>query len=154
MKQSALKPHTSGYYSLLFTRCCLALDGLWEVWSRILIGIFFRWGRVKLEEFPAMKKTSLTGRTGQTCGTTRGQHLLITTHRQLPHRCKNAPIVLTIRGHGGSQNTVITCFIQQSGKIPVDLDQGCSSLVLESPCPVCFRCFPDPAHLIQMNGLL
>ena len=33
------------------------------------------------------------------------------------------------------------------------LDQGCQTLVLEGRCPACFRCFPDPAHLIRMNQL-
>ena len=34
----------------------------------------------------------------------------------------------------------------------VPLHQGFSILVPESPYPACFRCFPAPAHLIQMNG--
>ena len=29
-----------------------------------------------------------------------------------------------------------------------------ATLVLESRCSVCFRYFPAPAHLVQMNGLL
>ena len=33
-----------------------------------------------------------------------------------------------------------------------DIEQGCSTLVLRVHCPVCFRCFPAPAHLILMNG--
>ena len=32
------------------------------------------------------------------------------------------------------------------------LRQGWPTLVHESRCPACFRCFPAPAHLIQMNG--
>ena len=30
--------------------------------------------------------------------------------------------------------------------------QGCPILVLEGRCTACFRCFPAPAHLIQLNG--
>ena len=33
-------------------------------------------------------------------------------------------------------------------------EQWFQTLVLRTPCPACFRCFPAPTHLIQMNGSL
>ena len=37
---------------------------------------------------------------------------------------------------------------------PQCLNQWFSILVLGTPCPACFRCFPPQTHLIQINGSL